>query len=134
MRQTALKNKARKHHKLLEMNSDTYTLRRKVMSIIYEAKKLVPSLPRVEVRIVKKLTCKDRVSGYAYLGRNIVHILDTTCDGPQLRHVVYHELCHAILGIDHHRHCKLMRPSWNYDRLCTRSECESIFIDYYNQS
>lgn len=79
------------------------------MSLIYQAKEFV-SLPRIEVRIVDKMPgCK--CAGYAYPGKNIVHIRsDYANNHPGLTHVVLHEILHAVLGTDHNDSCFLMNP------------------------
>lgn len=104
-----LKNKTAFNHKLNSMNNETYELRRKVIDIIYEVKKL-HSIPRIEVRIVSG--GNENNCGYAYLGKNIIHINETFVKSNvlQLKHIVLHELVHAITGFKHDESCLLMQP------------------------
>lgn len=130
----ATKNTAARGTRMLKMNGDTYALRREVVGIIYEAKRIIPNLPRVEVRIVEKRICTEQgLAGYAYTGRNIIHILKhVTGNEKELRHVVYHELCHAILSTPHNRQCKLMASHYSKSNLCTKAQCEDIFANYFS--
>ena len=103
-----MKNKTIKKHRNLEMNSDTYKLRRKVIAIIYEAKRLVNTLPRIDVRITE---CEDRHTlGAARMLDRIIWIPKTTTGRDCLRQVVLHEILHAVYGIKHNEKCKLMCP------------------------
>lgn len=105
----SLKNTTAYNHKLNTMNNTTYSLRRKVIDIIYEAKKL-HSIPRIEVRIVSG--GNENNCGYAYLGQNIIHINEKfiNINPLQLKHLVLHELIHAITGFNHDDNCVLMNP------------------------
>lgn len=53
------------------MNNNVYALRRKISSIIYDAKTLV-CLPRVNVRITDNLNPRSRTLGMAQMGDCIV--------------------------------------------------------------
>lgn len=96
-------------HTNRRMNDDVYKLRRKVMDCIYEAKKVV-ILPRIDVRITD---CDDRhVLGTARMGDNIIWIpAETLTRSPlEIRHVVFHEICHAAFNTEHDSECPLMAP------------------------
>ena len=109
---TQLKNKTAQGFNLNRMNDDTYALRRKVINIIYEAKNKGFKLPRIEVRVVNTQV-RNEACGYAYLGKNIVHINEkwinenTDC----LTHIVLHEIVHAVTSFAHDNNCYLMQPS-----------------------
>ena len=109
---TQLKNKAAQGFNLNTMNNDTYALRRKVIDIIYQAKNKGFKLPRIEVRVVNTQV-RNEACGYAYLGKNIVHINEkwinenTDC----LTHIVLHEIVHAVTSFGHDNNCYLMQPS-----------------------
>jgi len=103
------KNKQASTQTNRKMNDETYKLRRVVMGHIYEAKALVPSLPRVDVRITDSKVA--RILGVARMSDNIVWIPASTLEGytaAQVRHVVFHELLHAVFGIEHNNVCPLM--------------------------
>ena len=91
------------------MNSDVYALRRKVINIIYEAKKLHPALPRIEVRICDS---HNRILGQAAVKGCVIWITESSVKKPALalRHVVMHEICHTVFGTDHFDDCLLMHP------------------------
>ncbi len=96
----------------LPMNTGTYELRTKVMSLIYEALHITGGrrlLPRVEVRIVLK---KGRTLGVASLaGVQHISIVQSVIESGNealLRHVVFHELCHTWFKIRHSKSCPLM--------------------------
>lgn len=111
------------------MSKETYKLRRQVMNLIYEAKGLFPEMNRVEIRITD---CdKKKVLGSARMGRKVIWIPARTidCNGYEvLRHVVYHELCHALWGVEHDENCGLMHPIVN--KPLSKYECQKIFLKY----
>lgn len=117
-----------KQHKNREMNSDTYKLRREVMSLIYEAKKLLNgNMPRVTIRITD---CEDRsVLGTARMGDCVIWIPATTLNSKYLREVVFHELCHAIWATPHKDNCHLMRPMVK-NRALSKKKVHEIFLQY----
>jgi hypothetical protein len=102
-----LKNTTSRGAEMLKMNEDTYALRRNVMDVIYQAKKLV-DIPRIEVRIVDTRPCN---MGYAYLGKNIIHIGKKYAvnKGNTLTSLVLHEIVHAVKSLGHDETCPLMQ-------------------------
>ena len=113
----------------LSMNEKTYKLRKEVMGIIYEAKKLIPELPRVEVRI----SDMKGAAGLGYLGNNVIRIGLNAINSRNLRAVVYHELGHAVLGLKHNKNCPLMVSGIEVYNL-SKSHCEQIFLKLYKES
>lgn len=93
----------------LQMDDEVYKLRRRVMDYIYEAKE-VCNLPRITVRVVKN--CGE-VKGVARMRDNIIWIPEGAIseDEYDLRHIVYHELLHAVYGVGHVDTCELMKPT-----------------------
>ncbi len=67
------------------------------------------NLPRIEVRIVDR-GCVTWC-GYAYLKSNCIFIKEHTCNykPDALRHVVLHEIVHAVTGFRHDEACPLMK-------------------------
>ena len=108
-----LKNRPSYGSKLLKMDDNTYALRRKVIDIIYLAKKEV-NLPRVEVRIVEgaQWDKEGYIMGYAYMGKNIIHIEKRYVGSTNtvLTTLVLHEILHAVLSTKHNDKCPLMKP------------------------
>ena len=98
-------------HTNRKMNDETYALRRVVMGYIYEAKALLgDKFKRVDVRITD---CSEAcVMGTARMGGCIIWIPASTIKDPALviRHVVFHELAHAVFNAEHNSRCPLMRP------------------------
>ena len=101
------KNIKTKGHTKRDMNDNTYKLRRKVMDCIYDAKKVV-DLPRINVIITDHEN--EKVLGTARMRDNIIWIPAKTLDYKDniIRHVVFHEICHAVFGTNHDDNCPLM--------------------------
>jgi len=93
--------------KNLKMDDDVYKLRRKVMDLIYEARTLAPDIPRITVRITEDA---GKTLGVARMKGNIIWITKSAIRHPNLRTVVFHEICHGIGGIKHQKG-GLMNPS-----------------------
>ena len=112
------------------MNDDVYKLRRQVIDMIYEIKKVYSDIPRIDVRIGKSKTCG--VLGVARLNDNIIWIDDQSYKNDDyLRNVVYHEILHAIYGIDHDEKCPLMCSTLK--EVISKNECLKTFGDYYRK-
>ena len=127
MKNSSFKNKTAFGHKLNAMSNETYLLRRRVIEIIYDLNKLV-KLPRIEVRIVSG---GGRQCGYAYMGGNVVHIVEEYMNKPYFYQVVLHEVLHAVLATEHDENCDLMsavvRPSLSDKRAL------QLFLQYFNK-
>ena len=109
-----------------KMSEDTYALRREVMTLVYEARKLV-SLPRLDIRITEN----DRsVLAVARLRDNILWVTEKAITDSRfdLRTVVYHEIVHAVTGFGHDDNCPLMKPTHTP---LTKEQCQSIFKKYF---
>ena len=128
MKKSVLKNKTSHGFKLTERSDERYQLRKRVMGMIYKAKKLV-ELPRIEVRVVDG--GKDEVCGYAYLNSNIVHINKDYVNKSDefLYHLVLHELVHSVTGFRHDEDCYLMNPI--IKSLPIVSKSEKAFLKYF---
>lgn len=113
MKTKLLKNK--------EMSSDVYALRRQVINLIHEAKKLV-ELPRINVRITDK---HETILGVARMGKNVIWITEETVAS---RAVVFHEILHAVFAQDHVKGCPLMAERIS-KKLDTKT-CDRLFIKY----
>ncbi len=97
--------------KNLKMNDGVYLLRRKVMAIIYEAKKLT-DLPRINVRITEDDTESKRVLGRGQIGGSVVLWIPQRAfnlNQNDFKYVVYHEIIHTAFNKGHKEH-GLMRP------------------------
>lgn len=116
-----------------KMNDHTYALRRKVMDVIYEAKKKGYEIPRIEVRIVEgaKGAC-----AYAYLGKNIVHVDERYIADKysyMFTQIILHELGHAVFGLKRVVDCRLMdcKKLWKFNT--SVEEAWEIFEGYYKK-
>ena len=127
---TQLKNKTQNGSKLNKMNDNTYAMRRKVMDVIYLAKRKGYDLPRIEVRIVNG--GKEEVCGYAYLSKNIVHIKQEYINihPAQFIHLVLHEIVHAVTGFRHDDNCPLMNPCVPTIAEAREYKCWEAFAKY----
>ena len=106
-----------------DMNEDTYKLRRKVINIIYQAKKLIPELPRVEVRI----SDINGFSGLGWLNTNVIRIdaRHTNMSEHKLKKLVYHEIGHSVLGLEHDDNCFIMHQGWKRQDEFTHSRLDA---------
>ena len=123
------KNKSTRYGVNKKMNSDVYKLRRKVIDIIYDAKKLV-NLPRIDVRIYNNHKENKHVLGVGRMKGNIIWIDEDTLKMPddEIRSVVLHEILHAVLGIDHIDKCPLMSPTHQKMSIDKQNKC---FVSYF---
>lgn len=121
----SLKNKTAFSSKLKTMDKSVYKERRKIIDIIYSLKNEGIKLPRIEVRIV---TSKNNsICGYAYMNKNIIHIVDAYLESDFLYQVVLHEILHATKGIEHNENCDLMA---SHVRNISSKKALSIFKTY----
>ena len=111
-----------------KMNDDTFKLRRKVISILYEAKDQGIKLPRINVRIGSAAAGHENTLGVG--GSLNIWITEKAIDRGYnyLLHVVLHELCHAVFNMDHNEKCKLMASSIGTP--CEAREAWAIFRKY----
>jgi len=136
MYKNKLKNKTAYGSKLLKMDNNIYSLRRRVISRIYnynnQLQKLqLPRLPRIEVRVVSKCTeCPEGlngVAGYAYMNKRIIHIPENSFkyNGVLFDQLIMHEILHSI-GFNHKKNCPVMHPSMH------RVSKEKLNKTFYN--
>ena len=100
-----------KDHTLYETTSEIFEFRRKIINLIYEAKKVIGfPLPRVDVRVVEY--DKRSVLGRSHGNLFITISYNKHKDEPlnYLRATVWHELCHAWFNAEHVLSCPLMAP------------------------
>ena len=111
-----------------KMNDDTYKLRRQVINILYEAKRMGIKLPRINVRIGSPAAGHENTLGVG--GSLNIWITKKAIDGSYnyLLHVVLHELCHAVFNTDHNEKCKLMASTIGTP--CEVQEAWGIFKKY----
>lgn len=112
--------------KNLDMNKQVYKLRRNVMELIYEAKAVVPTLPRISVRITEK---DYTINGVGRMNDCIIWIPANSAGRTkdQLRRTVFHEILHAAYGVEHVDGCKLMGPVYNN---ISKQDAEKLFAKY----
>ncbi len=122
-----LKNKTAFNAEMKKMDDSVYELRSKVMKVIYEAKSRGFNLPRVEVRIVSG----GDACGYAYLGKNIVHMNEAYVNNPMLTQIVLHEIVHAVFGVGETVGCRLMHCSKFWENKPSVDDAWQIFETYY---
>tara|TARA_R110000868_G_scaffold6_2_gene47 strand:+ start:243 stop:644 length:402 start_codon:yes stop_codon:yes gene_type:complete len=113
-----------------KMNDEVYSLRRKVIDMIYEVKNHMRDLPRVEVRI-GEARCEN-VLGLASRGRRQLWITKKAIDMSEdaLRNIVYHELVHAVFGFRHDDKCPLMQPTLK--TILNKEDCLKHLLKYKN--
>lgn len=120
------KNKKFNSNKLVnkEMDEKTFILRKKAMSFIYEAKKLVPSLPRIELRITHD---HEVTLAMGRMNKNIIWVSDRAINQKEfdLRTIVFHEILHAAFGVEHDESCPLMK---SIHAPLSKNEAERLFL------
>jgi valyl-tRNA synthetase len=112
--------------KKMEMSKEVYRLRRKVIDLIREAKELVPTMPRITVRITDNhVTTLAR----ATMKRNYIEVSERAINSSSfdLRTIVFHELVHAIWGIKHDENCPLMKPIY---KPLSKNDAKRLFLMY----
>ena len=114
-----------KNHK---MNDITYKKRRQVIDLIYEAKKEIKDLPRIEVRIGEAR--KKNVLGVAMLKDYKIWITDDAINMGEdvLRNVVFHEIVHAVTGFEHDEKCPLMQSKQK--TILNKNDCMKKLKEY----
>ena len=122
-----------------DMNDDVYKLRSQVMKYIYDAKKLVKTelnveLPRQTIRIVDMTPMgADSLLGFATMGKNSVFIPEKTLSKEyNLKQIVFHEILHSWLRIEHDEKSKLM--SAFLTAKMTDKQINSEFINFIKKA
>ena len=118
-----------KQIKNFKMNDAVYKLRRQVINLIYEVKKEIKDLPRIEVRIGEAR--KKNVLGVAMLKDCKIWITDDAINmgDDALRNVVFHEIVHAVTGFGHDDKCPLMKPNLD-GYLLNKNQCMKYLKSY----
>ena len=135
-----MKNKKRKDNmntkyiKNDKMNKDTYKLRSRVMELIYEALDYGIKLPRINVRIGQPTKGNENTLGvggqkWIWITRNAMNkSTDKALNTDYLRHVVFHEIGHAVFNLPHNEKCPLMASTLSSP--CTRTQALEILKGY----
>lgn len=117
------------------MNDETFKLRRKVMSFVYDAKNLLErsgkSLPRIKVRITDGQEHHfDGEVGMAYLNNLDIYIPKHSFKytDNEIRGIVFHEIVHAATGFRHDQSCKLMHTNM---QTMTNGQMDKLFVKYF---
>ena len=117
-----------------KMNKDTYKLRSRVMELIYEALDHGIKLPRINVRIGQPTKGNENTLGvggkkWIWITRNAMNkSTDKALSQDYLRHVVFHEIGHAVFNLPHDENCPLMASKLSSP--CTKSQALSILKKY----
>ena len=137
-----MKNKKRKDNmntkyiKNDKMNKDTYKLRSRVMELIYEALDYGIKLPRINVRIGQPTKGNENTLGvggqkWIWITRNAMNkSTDKALSTDYLRHVVFHEIGHAVFNLPHNEKCPLMASVLSSP--CTKTQALEILKQYSN--
>jgi len=114
------------------MNNETYKLRHKVVTLLYEIKREVKNFPRIEVRIGEARN--HNVLGVAQLKDKKIWITKRAVDMSEdaLRNIVYHEVVHAVTGFGHDEKCPLMKSSLD-GYLLNKNECMKYLKKYIKE-
>ena len=107
------------------MNKATFALRKQALSFIYEAKKLVPTLPRINLRITEK---SETIMGVGSRKTRTIWLTVDTVNSERLKEIVYHEIVHAAFGLGHYKGCKLMDA--NAALSPTSDELDELLVYY----
>lgn len=107
------------------MNRETYALRKKAMDVVYQAKELVPGLPRINVRITDD---SDTIMGVGNSRTCTIWLTESTISSNRLKEIVFHEIVHAAFGLGHYKGCKLMDAQLSLNP--TSTELDELFVQY----
>jgi len=105
------------------MSREIYDVRRMAMAFVYEARALVPDLPRIQVRITED---HDTVLAIARMRDCKIWISERSVDF-DLRTIVFHEILHAVFGATHDESCPLMG---SVHRPLSRDLASSLFSSW----
>lgn len=110
------------------MTPEVFEFRTRIMRIIYQCRKLV-DLPRITVRIAES---KDQILGVGWLGENVIWISEDLMGMPTdvLRHVVVHEIGHAVFGLEHDSNCVVMSSRVCVEYPASRLQCERALASW----
>ena len=116
--------------KNFKMNDEVYKLRRQVINLIYEAKNFGIDLPRIDVRIGTAKKGHEQVLGVGRMSDKKIWITERAINHSKnyLRHVVFHEIGHAVFGLNHREDCPLMCSE--LDKPVTKKQALSILKEY----
>ena len=130
MKKTKRSNMKTKKIKNFDMSPEVYKLRKQVIELIYDAKNNGIDLPRIEVRIGSATKGNEHVLGVGRMSKKIIWITEKAINNSTdyLRHVVYHEIGHAVFGLEHNEKCPLM--SSELDKPVSRKQALSILRKY----
>lgn len=117
----------------LKMDNEVYNLRREVINVLYEIKKLHPEIPRINVRITENHSGKlKNVLGTAMAdGTKVLWIPKNTISMPPLkkRQVILHEFIHTVCKKHgHNEDCFLMKSIANDIR--SKDEQNERLLEY----
>lgn len=117
-----------KEIKNYKMNNAVYQLRRQVINLIYEAKNYGINLPRINVRVGSATKGNEKVLGVG--GAKNIWITEKAINKSMdyLRHVVFHEIGHAVFNLPHNEKCPLMASSLSSP--CTKTQALEILKGY----
>ena len=109
-----------------EMSATVYELRRNVIALVYEAKELVPTLPRITVRITDN---HETTLALATMKRDYIEVSERaiSCTDFDLRTIVFHELLHAVWGLRHDETCRLMKA---HHEPLPKEKVHQLFLKY----
>jgi len=116
--------------KNFKMNDEVYKLRRQVINLIYEAKNYRIDLPRIDVRIGTAKKGHEQILGVGRMSDKKIWITEKAINHSTnyLRHVVFHEIGHAVFGLNHREDCPLMCSE--LDKPVTKKQALSILKEY----
>jgi|TARA_R100001163_G_C5031034_1_gene171234 hypothetical protein len=116
--------------KNFKMNNEVYKLRRQVINLIYEAKNFGIDLPRIDVRIGTAKKGHEQILGVGRMSDKKIWITEKAINHSTnyLRHVVFHEIGHAVFGLNHREDCPLMCSE--LDKPVTKKQALSILKEY----
>ena len=119
-----------KYIKNFKMNDEVYKLKRQVINLIYQAKDFGINLPRINVRVGEPTKGNEKTLGVG--GQKWIWITERAINKSTdyLRHVVFHEIGHAVFNLPHNEKCPLMSSTLSVP--CTKEQALEILKRYSN--
>ena len=121
-----------------KMSREVRIKRRKVINLLYEAKRSGVKFDHIDVRIGKPANPREdsELLGVATMKGKEMWIVESALElgNDWLRLVVFHELGHALFGLEHDEKCPLMKATHNTTQpAISKEDCVKHLLKYQDR-